>query len=288
MRYYFPIRGVIVSFPIRPMEQRVIKTMNARRLQLKRGRTKQVDQKDSSDRLRVLKAANHAVEIKSFRRLLITWGKKNLRRFPWRGTRDPYIVLMAEVMLHRTQASQVAPVYEDFIQHFPDVAALANASKRHLHKKLYSLGLRHRVDLIHQMALQLVACFDGQVPKRKADLLSLAGVSTYIASAVRNFAWNLPEPLIDTNVVRVIGRVFNLEIRDSSRRNPRFKELITALLDPKSPRAYNYALLDLADKICTSKRPPDCKHCPIVRWCVYGTTNVYRLNKGLKGFEPNE
>jgi A/G-specific adenine glycosylase len=230
-------------------------------------------------RSQILKSGDHVVEVRSFRRLLIAWGKKNFRPFPWRATHDPYHLLMAEVMLHRTQASQVVPVYERFIKRFPDVQALARATKEQLHEALYSLGLKHRIDLIHQMAVELMTHFGGQVPKDKADLLSLTGVSDYIASAIRNFGWNLPEPLIDTNTVRVTGRVFMLEIKDSSRRNPRFRELISGLLDPDSPGAYNYALLDLADRICTKKRPPDCKHCPVLRWCMYGTINLSRLDE---------
>ena len=102
------------------------------------------------------------------------------------------------------------------------------------------------------MAIQLVERFGGQVPQSKTDMLSLPGVSEYIASAVRCFAWNLPEAIIDTNTVRVVGRVFGLEIKDSSRRNRLFRDLIGALVDPVEPRVYNYALLDLADQICSA------------------------------------
>jgi len=109
------------------------------------------------------------------------------------------------------------------------------------------------------------------VPCDKADLLSLPGVSEYIAGAVRCFAWNQPEPLIDTNTVRVAGRLFGLETKDSSRRNRRFRELIAALVDPDEPRAYNYAMLDLADQVCMKKRPPECGKCPVRKHCVYGT-----------------
>jgi len=163
----------------------------------------------------------------------------------------------------------VVPVYEYFIGHYPDVSALARATKEELHDALYSLGLHWRIDLIHEMAAELIGHFGGQVPRGKADLLSLPGVSQYITGAVRCFAWNQPEPLIDTNTVRVIGRLFGLEIKDSSRRNRRFRELITALVDPDEPRAYNYALLDLADEICMKKRPPECGRCPVQEWCVY-------------------
>jgi A/G-specific adenine glycosylase len=187
-------------------------------------------------------------------------------------TEDPYRILMAEVMLHRTQAPQVAPVYERFITRYPNVPVLARAMRNELHDALYSLGLRWRIDLIHAMANELMTRFDGRVPGEKADLLSLPGVSEYIASAVRCFAWNLPEPLIDTNTVRVTGRLFGLEIKDSSRRNRQFRELITALVDPDQPRVYNYALLDLADQVCTKKRPPACARCPVQKCCLYGNS----------------
>lgn len=218
------------------------------------------------------RASRHTIDAPTVRKALIAWGREHFRSFPWRLTQDPYCVLMAEVMLHRTQALQVIPVYEQFVRRYPDVPAFAQASNEELHGVLYSLGLRWRIDLTHAMAAELVTRFDGQVPQEKADLLSLSGVSDYIASAVRCFAWNLPEPLVDTNTVRIIGRLFGLEIKDSSRRNRRFRELITALVDPKEPRAYNYALLDLAHLICTKKHAPGCGKCPLQKWCVLGQT----------------
>lgn len=219
----------------------------------------------------IVEADGHAIDATAFRKALIAWGQDHFRPFPWRLTEDPYHILIAEVMLHRTQAPQVTPVYEQFIARYPDVPALAAATKKELHDALYSLGLRWRIDLIHEMAVQIMQRFDGRIPGEKADLLSLPGVSEYIAGAVRCFAWGRPEPLIDTNTVRVVGRLFGLQIKDSSRRNRRFRELITALVDPDEPRAYNYALLDLADQVCTKKRPPECAMCPVQRLCVYGT-----------------
>jgi A/G-specific adenine glycosylase len=216
-----------------------------------------------------VEAGGHTIDAAAFRKTLIAWGQEQFRSFPWRLTGDPYRILMAEVMLHRTQAPQVAPVYERFIERYPDVPSLAQATREELHDVLYSLGLRWRIDLIHEMAGQMMERFGGQVPREKADLLSLPGVSEYIAGAARCFAWNLPEPLIDTNTVRVVGRLFGLEIKDSSRRNRRFRELIGALVDPDKPRAYNYSLLDLAEEICMKKRPPECARCPVPGWCVF-------------------
>jgi A/G-specific adenine glycosylase len=238
----------------------------------------QENTKEASKRAGTLKIGAHEVETTLFRRNLIAWGQQNFRPFPWRFTVNPYSILMAEVMLHRTQAIQVVPVYERFIERYPDTIALSKASKEGLYEVLYSLGLKWRIDLIIEMTRDLIDRFNGQIPKEKEDLLSLPGVSEYIASAVRCFAWNLPDPLIDTNIVRVAGRLFRLEIKESSRRNPVFRQLIAALLDKKRPKEYNYALLDLASEICTKKRPPDCMKCPIQGSCAYGLS-VLQLNK---------
>ncbi|WP_376794437.1 DNA-binding protein [Thermogemmatispora sp.] len=219
-------------------------------------------------------ALNHSIDVSTFRQALLSWGEEHFRSFPWRQTPDPYRILMAEIMLHRTQALQVVPVYETFIKRYPTVASLAQANREELHQILYSLGLRWRIDLIQGMAQELMSRFGGQIPREKAVLLSLPGVSDYIASAVRCFAWNLPEPLIDTNVVRIIGRLFGLETRDSSRRSRLFKYLATILVDSEQPCRYTYALLDLADQICLKKRLPLCRECPVRVHCTYGVAVV--------------
>lgn len=223
----------------------------------------------------IVQTGDHTINAVTFRSALIAWGREHFRSFPWRQTEDPYLVLIAEVMLHRTQAPQVAPVYERFVERYPDVPALAQATKEELHSILYSLGLRWRIDLIHEMTAELMERFDGRVPESKAELLSLPGISDYIAGAVRCFVWNRAEPLVDTNTIRVIGRLFGLPIKDSSRRNRQFRELITALVDPDQPQIYNYALLDLADQICHKEREPACTQCPVLMYCVYGA-NVLR------------
>jgi A/G-specific adenine glycosylase len=210
------------------------------------------------------------MDVLRFRKELIAWGQQHFRPFPWRLTRDPYHILMAEVMLHRTQALQVQEVYQKFIRCYPNVETLAQAPCEELESNLYSLGLRWRIKLIENLASEIVRRFDGHVPQSKEDLASLPGVSDYISSAVRCFAWNLAEPLVDTNTVRVVGRVYGFEIQESSRRNRRFRNLITGLVDHHEPRAYNYALLDLADKICTKKQAPAHKACPILDFCVSG------------------
>lgn len=213
--------------------------------------------------------AHHVVDAESFRNDLISWGRMNFRPFPWRFTTDPYQILIAEVMLHRTQASQVAPVYSHFLEKYPALASLAKVTREEIHEALYSLGLRWRIELIMGMVSQINERFDGQIPEEKSELLSLPGVSDYVASAVRCFAWNKPDAIVDTNTVRVVGRIFNMEIKDSSRRNAVFRRLIISLVDRKHPRAYNFALLDLAAQICTKAQKPLCSVCPVRNYCLF-------------------
>jgi len=177
---------------------------------------------------------------------------------------------MAEVMLHRTQVSQVVPVYESFISQYPNLSQFLQAGLTDLKASLQSLGLHWRIELLYQMGQTITERFGKQIPTEKDDLLSLPGVSKYIASAVRCFAWNLPEPLIDTNTVRIIGRVFGWEVKDSSRRNSRFRQALATLVDPDEPRAYNYAMLDLAHLICLKKQSPLCDRCPLIAICNFG------------------
>lgn len=212
---------------------------------------------------------NLDIDVTAFRELLIAWGREHFRPFPWRSTSDPYRILIAEVMLHRTQALQVVPVYIKFINRYPSLLSLVQATKQELRELLYSIGLFWRIDLIYAMIVQLISKYNGIIPQQKEDLMSLPGVSDYIASAVRCFSWNLPDFIADTNTVRVVSRLLGREVKDSSRRSTYFRNVLAMLLDPFEPRDYNYSLLDLADQICTKKRPPECAKCPVGVWCLF-------------------
>lgn len=217
---------------------------------------------------------NQFESLTKFRNLYLSWGEIHFRVFPWRVTTDPYRILLAEVMLHRTQVMQVVPVYEAFIRLYPDLRTFSKATYPELHSVLYPLGLHWRIQLIYEMGQQLASRFEMQVPQEKSDLLSLPGVSEYIAGAVRCFAWNLPEPLMDTNTVRITGRIFGLEIKDSSRRNAKFRALLSTLLNPENPRSFNYAMLVHAHLICMKKQEPLCQQCPVLEFCCYGQTRM--------------
>lgn len=207
----------------------------------------------------------------ALRPALLRWGESHFRPFPWRQTRDPYRILLAEVLLHRTQVKQMVAVYERLVANYPDIPALATADKATLDALLFSVGLRWRTDLLHVMAQEIVTRFGGHIPTDRTDLLSLSGVSEYIAGAVRCFAWGQPEVLMDTNTVRITGRLLGWPVKDSSRRNARFRAALRALLDPDEPRAFNYALLDLAHLVCLKRQEPRCQECPLTAWCCHAS-----------------
>ena len=206
--------------------------------------------------------------LRGFRRALIAWGKEHFQAFPWRFEHDPYRVLMAEVMLHRTQARQVLPVYMRFIEQYPTLQSLHQVSIDELHVLLRSLGLNWRIARIHQMLEDLCNNYNCQVPQSKEELMTLPGVSDYISSAVRCFSWNYPEALVDTNTVRVTGRLFGLATKSSSRRNKYLRSLVFSLVDESQAREFNYALLDLAHLVCRNQ-VPTCSKCPVSQYCIF-------------------
>jgi A/G-specific adenine glycosylase len=204
-----------------------------------------------------------------FRKSLLYWGKLNFQVFPWRETHDPYAILIAEMMLHRTQVKQVLPIYNEFRKKFPDISSVHRDDGYAISISLKGLGLNWRAELFKKMADEICLKYQSVIPQEKALLKSLPGINEYIASAVRSFAWNYPEPIIDTNTVRITGRLFGLEIKDSSRRNSKFRLLLEKLIDQQHPANFNYALLDLAHLICYKKIKPNCGNCPINNYCDY-------------------
>lgn len=216
--------------------------------------------------------------VQTLRNDLLHWWCHAKRHFPWRETRDAYRVLVVEVLLHRTRAGQVVPLYQLFLERFPNIQGLAKSTPDELLRLFRSVGLQWRWKLLHAMAVDLEARFNGQIPDDFAQLTSLPGVSHYIASAVRCFAFGHPEAIMDTNTVRVTGRLFGLAITDSSRRSRLFRDILQFLIDPDNPRDFNFALIDLAATICTAKSPLH-HECPVRRYCRFyqqttGTTHT--------------
>lgn len=211
--------------------------------------------------------------VEQIRIRLLVWGEIHLRDFPWRATRDPYAVLVAEVLLHRTQALQVVPVYHELVARYPDAVAFAGAKLDDLEELLYPLGLRWRIPLLSNMAKQLKSSFNGQVPPSSDLLQTLPGVGPYIASATVCFAFDLPEIILDTNTVRILGRLVGIPINDGSRRSKKFRTLMWVLLDQRNPRLFNLSLLDLAALVCLPS-VPRCVACPLVDLCAFGRSSL--------------
>jgi len=206
-------------------------------------------------------------KIAFFRKRIIEWGRKNVRRYPWRNTVDPYRILVAEMLLQRTPPEQVLPVYIEFIGRFPTVNSLHSAEEGEVENLLGSLGLRWRIQNLKKMARDLVERYGGSVPRDYEDLKSLPGVSDYIASAVRCFAFGYPEVLLDVNTVRVTGRFFGLKISDSSRRSRKYRELLELAIDRDEPALFNRSLIDLGRSICRSRKWL-CEMCPLLPGCA--------------------
>lgn len=216
--------------------------------------------------------AAHTIDVVAYRRKLMKWGEENFRAFPWRTTSDPFHLLVAEIMLHRTRALQVVPVYNSFIQRYPTPAAVRRASEQDLMSIMDSLGLHSRVTRLKEIVEQLFELYDGRVPEEKNDLLGLPGVGPYIAGAIRCFAFGKPDILPDTNTLRVTSRIFGVERNRRRRGNRDIWELIGELADPSKPDEYYYAQLDLAASVCHAVAEPACASCPVRAFCSFGSS----------------
>lgn len=221
----------------------------------------------------VLVANGYTLNLSSFHEKLCAWDVQYRRAFPWRATENPFHIMMAELMLRRTQARQVVSIYTPFVEKYPDAATLAHAAEEEVAQALFSLGLAWRVPAFQQIAHLLVEKYNGQVPPSYDALIALPGVGDYVASAVCCFAFGQAISIIDTNTVRVAGRLFGLPTHAESRRRKPVRTLLRGLLDQNNPRAYNYAMLDLAALLCTPLNP-QCARCPLVSCCVTGQERV--------------
>jgi A/G-specific adenine glycosylase len=185
---------------------------------------------------------------------LLKWGKKNERRFAWRKETDPFHILIAEIMLQRTGARQVEPVYAEFVARYPSIRDLLKAPYDDVLSCLRPLGLAYRAVRLKQLAETLEKEFDGMVPKSEPELLSLPGVGKYVANAVRCFAFKEDVPIVDTNVLRVLNRVFSVDSIDSHK-DPKIWGFAARLIPAGKARDLNISTLDFASFVCTARRP---------------------------------
>lgn len=202
------------------------------------------------------------------RNVILAWGERNMRDFPWRHTRDPYKILIAEIMLHRTKAEQVKRIYGSFIMKYPDIYAIADARPEALKNDLKSLGLSYRGDMLYRLAVRIIEKHNGNVPGNVEDLISLPGIGNYAASAIMCSAYNSPAPFLDTNTVRIISRVYGIKPTDSSRRSKEFKKVMNSIIRSCDTRKLMFSMIDYAAIVCTP-HTPECSICGLNEICNF-------------------
>ena len=203
------------------------------------------------------------------REALLAWEEVSRRDLPWRRTRDPWAVLVSELMLQQTQVARVAPRYEEFLGRFPDPAACAAASVGDVVRAWAGLGYNRRAVHLHRTAAVVVDRHSGALPDRLDALLALPGVGRYTARAVLAFAFEADVGLVETNTARVLARAF----AGGPLPTPAVAQaLADAAVPPGRSWAWNQAMMDLGATVCT-RRAPACDRCPLLptcRWAAAG------------------
>ena len=189
-------------------------------------------------------------KILSFRQKLLAWYDENKRDLPWRRSKNPYHIWVSEIMLQQTRVDTVIPYYERFLDWFPTVESLANAAEERLLKAWEGLGYYSRVRNMQTAAQQIMSEYEGKFPSTYESISSLKGIGPYTAGAISSIAFNLPQPAVDGNVMRVLARLFevNHDIGNPSNRKI-FQAMMEVLIDPDRPGDFNQALMDLGSDI---------------------------------------
>jgi A/G-specific adenine glycosylase len=198
---------------------------------------------------------------------ILDWYQKNARSLPWRDHPDPYAIWVSEIMLQQTRVETVIPYFERWMERFPTLEVLANASQQQVLSAWEGLGYYSRARNLHRAAQIVLHEHQGQVPADLEALRRLPGIGRYTAGAIASLAFGLDEPALDANIRRVLARVFNVSL---PARSPQGERQLWALaqehLPPGRAGEYNQALMDLGSQICTP-RAPRCLICPLAALC---------------------
>lgn len=194
-------------------------------------------------------------------RAMTAWAALELRGLPWRGTRDPWAILVAESMLQQTQVARVVPRWKAFLERYADPRHCADAPQADIVRAWAGLGYNRRAVALHATATQIVQHHDGEVPSGLSELQALPGVGPYTARAVRAFAFEQPAAVLDTNVGRVLARLVGQRLRPAEAQS-----LADALVPDGGVWRWNQAVMELGALVCT-KRAPGCDRCPVVAEC---------------------
>jgi A/G-specific adenine glycosylase len=211
-----------------------------------------------------------------FRQRLLAWYRRHGRDLPWRNTSDPYHILVSEIMLQQTQVERVLPKYAEWLDKYPSLHALAKAPEAEVTRSWYPLGYNIRPKRLQTIAREAVARYDGQLPEDEDTLLSFKGIGAYTAGAIRSFAFGQRAAILDTNVARVLFRVF---VAKGDPKSHAMKRQLWAVSEALVPMRhvfdFNQALMDLGATVCTA-RAPECAGCPMVKGCRTGPRRPLR------------
>jgi A/G-specific adenine glycosylase len=198
---------------------------------------------------------------------LLTWYAAAQRELPWRATDDPYAILVSEMMLQQTQVERVLPKFQQFLATFPTLAALAAAPTADVISAWVPLGYNMRAVRLQSIARQVIAEYDGCIPDSIEDLLKLKGIGRYTAGAISCFAYRKQVATVDTNIRRVLHRIFlGLEYPAPRLNDSQLLTLAEQVLPPGEAYNWNQALMDLGATICSSNNP-QCTRCPVQESC---------------------
>jgi A/G-specific adenine glycosylase len=207
--------------------------------------------------------------IATFQRRLLAWYRAHGRDLPWRRTRNPYRVLVSEIMLQQTQVERVLPKYRQFIREYPTMESLAHAKVDDVRRLWYPLGYNIRPVRLHSIARETMARYGGRLPDDAEALRALPGIGRYTAGAVLSFAYGRDTAVLDTNVRRVLGRVFLGPRRAARVRGEKtYWDLAEALVPAGQAYDFNQALMDFGATWCTPRKPR-CPPCPMKTTCAF-------------------
>jgi A/G-specific adenine glycosylase len=203
-----------------------------------------------------------------FRRRLLDWYRRNGRDLPWRQTRDPYRILVSEVMLQQTQVDRVLPKYHEWLEKYPTLGALAAAHEEEVAQTWRPLGYNIRPRRLHAIARESVARYGGALPGDEETLLSFKGIGAYTAGAVLSFAFGQRAAILDTNVARVLFRVFvGSGDPKSHAMRQHLWNVSRTVLPMRHVFDFNQALMDFGATLCTARKP-QCSSCPLRSGCA--------------------
>ena len=204
-----------------------------------------------------------------FRQRLLAWYRRHGRDLPWRKTDDPYHILVSEIMLQQTQVDRVLPKYAEWLDRFPSLRALASAPERDVAEAWRPLGYNIRPKRLQSIARESVEKYGGALPSDEETLLSFKGIGQYTAGAIRSFAFRERAAILDTNVARVLFRVY---VGAGDPKSHAMKRHLWTLSETLVPQRqvfdFNQALMDFGAMICVA-RAPKCLVCPMKKECAW-------------------